>query len=136
MKIIFLVLLLSPFLMLSQNKLSVEVTGVKSNAGSVLVAVYNSSDSFLDSDKMFSGRSSKAQMGSTRVIIENLPDGEYALAIFHDEDGNDELNTNWIGIPKEPICFSIGKMKTFGPPKYEECAFKLEGDREIQVTFK
>lgn len=134
MKLLFLNLLLLPLMVFSQNKLSVDVTGVKSDKGSVLVAVYDSSDSFLDSNKMFSGGSSKAQLGSTWVIIDNLPDGEYALAIFHDEDGDDELDTNWIGIPKEPICFSIGKMKTFGPPKYHECAFKVEGDKEIQVS--
>lgn len=134
MKLLFLNLLLVPFMMFSQNKLSVDVAGVKSDNGSVLVAVYDSSDSFLDSDKMFSGGSSKAQEGNTWVIIEDLPDGEYALAIFHDEDGDDELDTNWIGIPKEPICFSIGKMKTFGPPKYSECAFKVEGDKEIKVS--
>ena len=134
MKLLFLNLLLLPIMLFSQNKLSVDVTGVKSNNGSVLVAVYDSSDSFLDSDKMFSGGSSKAQLGNTWVIIDDLPDGEYALAIFHDEDGDDELDTNWIGIPKEPICFSIGKMKTFGPPKYHECAFKVEGDKEIQVS--
>ena len=134
MKLLFLNLLLLPLMVFSQNKLSVDVTGVKSDKGSVLVAVYDSSDSFLDSNKMFSGGSSKAQLGSTWVIIDNLPDGEYALAIFHDEDGDDELDTNWIGIPKEPICFSIGKMKTFGPPKYSECAFKVEGDKEIRVS--
>lgn len=134
MKLLFLNLLLLPFMMFSQNKLSVDVIGVKSNNGNVLVAVYNSSDSFLDSDKMFSGGSSKAELGNTLVIIDDLPDGEYALAIFHDEDGDDELDTNWIGIPKEPICFSIGKMKTFGPPKYSECAFKVEGDKKIQVS--
>lgn len=134
MKLLFLNLLLLPIMMFSQNKLTVDVTGVKSDNGSVLVAVYDSSDSFLDSDKMFSGGSSKAQSGSTSVIIEDLPDGEYALAIFHDEDGDDELDTNWIGIPKEPICFSIGKMKRFGPPKYSECSFKVEGDKDIQVS--
>ncbi|MBT8293295.1 MAG: DUF2141 domain-containing protein, partial [Eudoraea sp.] len=134
MKFLFLNLLLLPLMMFSQNKLSVDVTGVKSDNGSVLVAVYDSSDSFLDSDKMFSGGSSKAQLGSTWVIIDDLPDGEYALAIFHDEDGDDELDTNWIGIPKEPICFSIGKMKTFGPPKYSECAFKVDGNKEIRVS--
>lgn len=134
MKYLFLNLLLMPLMMFSQNKLSVDVKGVKSNNGSVLVAVYDSSDSFLDSDKMYSGGSSKAQQGNTLVIIEDLPDGEYALAIFHDEDGDDELDTNWIGIPKEPICFSIGKMKTFGPPKYSECSFKVDGNKEIQVS--
>ncbi|WP_297694844.1 DUF2141 domain-containing protein [uncultured Eudoraea sp.] len=134
MKLLFLNLLLLPLMMFSQNKLSVDVTGVKNDNGSVHVAVYDSSDSFLDSDKMFSGGTSKAQLGNTWVIIDDLPDGEYALAIFHDEDGDDELDTNWIGIPKEPICFSIGKMKTFGPPKYSECSFKVEGDKEIQVS--
>jgi len=46
------------------------------------------------------------------------PKANYAMAIFHDENENDKLDTNWLGIPKEPIsAFSNAKLKTFfGPP--------------------
>ena len=40
---------------------------------------------------------------------------------------------NWLGIPKEKVAFSKGKMKTFGPPKYKECSFRVHSDYEINV---
>lgn len=131
-KLAFLLLVL-PFFAISQHKLTIEVVGVEHSNGSILVAVYDSSDSFLDSDKMFSGGMNSASEGATIVTIEDLPKGEYALAIFHDENDNEVLDTNFIGIPKEPISFSLGKMKTFGPPPYKECSFKVEEDTEIKV---
>jgi len=65
--------------------------------------------------------------------ITDLPAGEYALAIFHDENNNGKLDTNWLGIPKEKVAFSKAKMKTFGPPKFKECAFKMSSDHEIHI---
>ncbi len=134
MRTLILLFLLAPLISVAQHKLTVEVSGVEHGNGSILVAVYDSEDSFLDSDKMFSGGSNTASEGETIVIIENLPKGEYALAIFHDENDNEVLDTNFIGIPKEPISFSIGKMKTFGPPPYKECSFKVEEDTQIKVV--
>ena len=36
-----------------------------------------------------------------------LPEGEYAISLFHDENENKELDTNFIGIPKEAFGSTI-----------------------------
>lgn len=131
-QVLFLLLLL-PVLGFSQNKLSVEVDGVKTSTGKISVAVYNQSDGFLKFDKVFKADSVKAKKGTTKLLIDDLPQGQYALAIFHDENDNDELDTNWLGIPKEDVGFSNAKMKTFGPPSFKECAIDLQKDSEIKV---
>lgn len=123
-----------PILGLSQNQISVDIHDVPSSEGKISVAVYNNADGFLKFDKVFKCDSIIAQKGITKIFINDLPKGEYALAIFHDENGNDKLDTNWLGIPKEKVAFSKAKMKTFGPPGFKECAFKLESDMAIAIS--
>ena len=65
-----------------------------------------------------------------------MPDGDYAIAIFHDANGNKNLDTNILGIPKEQIAFSKGKMKMFGPPKFEECVFTLNSNMEMKISLQ
>ena len=98
------------------------------------MAVYNNSEAFLSHDEVFKTGSVVAKEGITEVIIDDLPDGEYAIALYHDANGNDELDTNWLGIPKEDVGFSNAKMKTFGPPKFKECAFRMQPVTDVQVA--
>lgn len=125
--------LLFPITLLSQNTISVNVYNVPSQDGNINVAVYDSDESFLKFEGVVKTESTEAQKGMVTLKIEDMPSGEYALAIFHDENGNDELDTNWLGIPKEKVAFSKAKMKTFGPPKYKECAFNVTSDFEISI---
>ncbi|WP_297764428.1 DUF2141 domain-containing protein [uncultured Muriicola sp.] len=134
MKNIRLILLFLPFLGLAQNRLTVEVEGVQSSSGNINIAIYNQKDGFLKFESVFLSDSTHANAGRTEVQINNLPNGEYALAVFHDENGNNILDTNWLGIPKEPIGFSQSRMKTFGPPSFKECAFRLSSDKAIKIN--
>jgi uncharacterized protein (DUF2141 family) len=133
MKLIFLVLVLAPISLFSQNTISVHIKNVDSTKGHVNVAVYNSDDSFLSFDDVLKTQSAPAHEGVVSMEIQDLPMGEYALAVFHDENANGKLDTNWLGIPKEKVAFSKAKMKAFGPPKYKECAFKVTSDYEISI---
>lgn len=134
MKRVFFLFLLLPFLAFSQHQLSVNVSGVKTSKGKISVAVYDTSKGFLKFDKVYMSNSTTAEKGTTQLTIPNLPEGKYALAVFHDKNGNDELDTNFIGIPKEPIGFSKGKMKMFGPPCFEECVFQVDKNTHIEVV--
>jgi uncharacterized protein (DUF2141 family) len=133
-KYILLLTLILPVLVYSQNRLSIAVEGVKTSKGKISVAIYNKSEGFLEFDKVFLADTAMAQEGITHIYINNLPGGEYALAVFHDENGNDELDTNWLGIPKESVGFSRTRMKTFGPPSFSECALIIDSDRKIRVV--
>ncbi|MCM4171819.1 DUF2141 domain-containing protein [Arenibacter sp. TNZ] len=134
-KYIWLVLILFPFSGMSQNKLSVVVHGVKSSIGNINIAIYNKSEGFLKFEEVYKVERITATEVTTHFKISDLPKGEYAMAIFHDENENDKLDTNWLGIPKEPIAFSNAKLKTFGPPSYKECAFNLNKDLELKMEF-
>jgi len=135
MKTMIYIFLMLPIFAFSQNTISVNVYNVSSTEGSVNVAVYDSHETFLKFEGVVKTVSAAAATGMVTLAIHDMPSGEYALAVFHDENGNDELDTNWLGIPKERVAFSKAKMKNFGPPKYKECCFKVTKDTEVSITF-
>jgi len=55
-----------------------------------------------------------------------LPPGEYAVALFLDENGNGKIDRRWPGIPKEPYALSGHPRFHFGPPRFEECKIEVE----------
>ncbi|APQ17559.1 DUF2141 domain-containing protein [Maribacter hydrothermalis] len=118
----------------AQHNLSLTIDGVPSDKGTICYAVYTTENSFLNFDKVYKSGSEKAVKGSTAFSISNLPDGDYAIAIFHDENGNQNLDTNMFGIPKEQVAFSKGKMKMFGPPKFGECVFSFNTSMEMNIS--
>jgi len=66
--------------------------------------------------------------GRAAYRIESIPAGEYALLVYYDENGNDRIDKNFIGIPTEPLGFS-NQYEPKGPPSYSRAAFTLpEGE--------
>jgi uncharacterized protein (DUF2141 family) len=58
-----------------------------------------------------------------RHTYTDIPFGEYAVKIFHDEDNNGELDAGFFGIPTEDYGFSNNAKASFGPPDYEDAKF-------------
>ena len=76
-----------------------------------------------------------AEISNNIAFIEfaNLPFGEYSVSAYHDENANKELDTNWLGIPKEGTGASNNAKGKMGPPKYEDAKFDfIEGGQKIQ----
>lgn len=136
MKLILMICLTLPFLSNAQNSLFIEVQGVKNSEGTISYAVYNKSDGFLEFEKVYRSDSTQAIEGITHLVINDLPMGNYALAVFHDENNNKVLDTNWLGMPRENVGFSNARMKTFGPPSFKECTIPLASNSEITVTLE
>lgn len=117
----------------SAATLEVEVTGIAEAKGSVLVGVFNSKGEWLK--KAITGSKVAAKLGRVILVIENLPEGEYALSVIHDLNENGKLDSNAIGIPKEPYGFSNDAAGNFGPPSYEKALVKVNSD-VIRTTVK
>ena len=88
------------------------VAGIKKNSGTIVISIHDSSESFR---KHIPYRSVElAVTGEKAVYHIRLKAGEYAFCVYHDVNGDGKLNTNAIGIPKEPFGFSNYDGK--GPP--------------------
>lgn len=117
----------------AQHTVRLTVEGVGSNEGKISAAMYTDQKTFLKFDKVFKATSEKAKKGVTILVFKDIPEGNYAIAVFHDKNSNGKLDTNMLGIPKEPVAFSKGKMKTFGPPSFDECSFAVAEDTDLSI---
>ena len=136
MRFVWTLLLLLPFSLSGQHRLEVVVSGVTSAEGNVLVALYSEAATFPKFESVFRNGKAPAKVGDTRVVLEDLPAGDYALAVFHDENGNDALDKNWLGFPKEDYGFSMARTKAFGPPSFQECLVVLREDMTLTIPLE
>jgi uncharacterized protein (DUF2141 family) len=116
------------------GSLKVTVKNVKEATGKVMVGLFATEDEFLKKPRI--GKSVKASPGEVTVVFENVPPGEYAISVIHDRNENDELDSNFLGMPTEGFGFSKDVMGMFGPPSFEKAKFRLEGDQAQVVTMR
>ena len=69
-------------------ELSVEVVGADSDKGQIHVGLYNDPATFPDREGRIGGREKTIEKGRAMVVFKGLPPGFYAVAVFHDENGN------------------------------------------------
>jgi uncharacterized protein (DUF2141 family) len=117
----------------AQHSLEVNISGYESTQGKLQIALYGDKDDFLNFESSFRNITTTLSIDNTKVVFNNVPNGIYSIAIFHDLNDNGDLDTNWIGIPKEPIGVSGTGKSRFGPPKFKDCQFELNKDREIEI---
>jgi uncharacterized protein (DUF2141 family) len=100
-------------------RLLVDVQGVRASQGLVAVTLYAD-----DSKKFLAKRGSlyvgrvPARAGTTRVCIYVPQAGTYAVAAYHDADGNRHFNRNALGMPAEAYGFSNNPGTFFGMPRF------------------
>ena len=114
-----------------QHQIEVEVTGFGNNKGAAMVGLYNTKASFLG--KSWKSAKTVVKDKKTVVVFTDVPSGEYAVSMFHDENGNGKLDRNFVGIPKEGYGASNDAMGFMGPPKYDDAKFKLNSNKKIVI---
>jgi len=100
--------------------LRIELENVR-NANGVVHAEVCPREAFLK-DCPFQGQA-QAQSGTVVIVIPDLPPGHFAVQAYHDENRNQKVDRNFLGIPKEGVAFSNDARIVFGPPKFAEAAF-------------
>lgn len=103
----------------------------------LFVAVHSNADEFpMSCDKAIKW-TVIATGDQTELSIKDIAAGDYAVSVFADVNDNGKLDTNFIGMPKEPVAVSRDAKGKFGPPKFADAAFKVgEGVDTQTITFK
>ena len=114
--------------------LTVKVDHIRSDRGAILAALYDSEASFMKQPLARATFKVKAASGEVQYVFHDLPPGKYALAAFHDENENGQLDKNLIGIPQEGYGFS-NSMGSARPPGFNQAAFEFDGTTQsITIT--
>ena len=114
-------------------KLSVTINHLKVTNGVVFISLYNDEDSFPIDGKEFRKVAVRPLSLSVSYTYENLQPGEYAVAIFHDQNADGICNLGLFGIPKEGFGFSRNFKPTFSAPDFDDCSLVVDRDMKIVI---
>ena len=115
-------------------ELRVRVTELRAGEGGVHFALYATADSFPKNDDRYAGAEVKAEDGRAIWVFRGLAPGRYAVAVYHDENGNGEFDQGFFGIPLEGYAFSNGATAFFSAPGFDDAAVTVgEGVTEITI---
>jgi len=116
-------------------ELRVKVTGLRSTDGAVHFALYDGARGFPTEAGKISGTKVKAVAGGVVAVFSSLAPGTYAVAVYHDENGNGAFDQGLFGLPLEDYGFSNDAPVWFGPPDFAEAAFAVEG-KVIEIAIR
>lgn len=136
MKHAFLIIALLTYLISigQSSDITLNVTNIEKINGNVSIALFDNGDEFPGHANCYFGTNIPVKSNELLYVFKDVPNGTYAIALYHDIDKNGELNANWIGIPKEPYGFSNDAMGKMGPPKFEDASFKVSSNMEIIIN--
>ncbi len=113
----------------SPGSVVVDVTALRSAKGQILLCMTMKPAMLSKCDKDPVSRRLAVPAAHARAILfEGIPSGTYAIALIHDENNNNKLDTAF-GVPKEGFGFSRNPPIHFGPPSFASAQFAVATSR-------
>ncbi len=120
-------------------RLRVAVSGARSGAGNVTVTLYGPRpDAFLArGGRLARQRVPLAGAVTAEACFALSAPGDYAVAVYHDENDDHDFNRNAVGLPVEGYGFSNDAPTTLGPPDFDRVRFTVPpGGNRIAVRLR
>jgi uncharacterized protein (DUF2141 family) len=106
-------------------RVEIRLEGLRSSKGVVQLCLTARAETFPDCarDPQAITRTVRAR-DVAAISFDTVRPGAYALAVFHDENGNQKLDT-FLGVPREGFGFSRNPPVRFGPPRFDRARFEV-----------
>jgi uncharacterized protein (DUF2141 family) len=108
------------------------ITNVEHSDGYIDVKIYDNKKNFLKEDLAQEIVRKKAVKGQMVVPLSKIHEGQIAIVVYHDEDGNGEMKTGLFWRPKEGYAFS-NNYKPKGPPKFSKTSIELIHGKPVEI---
>lgn len=135
---ILLSLILLGFSQQSSDELidvTLEIKSIKSEAtGPVYFMLFTSGKGF-PKDKTQAAFVGKADVSDQSVsyTFKQIPSDTYAVAAFLDQNKNGKIDSNMIGMPKEPVAAS--NQTKMAKPSFNRSAIEFHSNRTVSMSF-
>ncbi len=109
------------------------VQNINGTEGQLVIGLFDNPENFKDKTNPY--RANKVAISDSLIFytFSDIPNGKYAIAVFHDENGDGMVNTKSMKIPIEGVGVSGKKAGKLRPPKFEEVMFRLKNDTVIVI---
>ena len=116
------------------TEVTIKVEGVKDRVGKVAALLFADGNGFPNETAKAAHKIQvDAKPGTTEIKVAGLKPGRYAVCVIHDENQNALLDRNFLGMPKEPIAFSVISEIPKGKPDFAACSFEIK-DADLAMT--
>lgn len=136
--ILYLFLLGSLSYLSAQNgNLKIIVSNIQDMQGKIYLSIYNAEDHFLEEGYEYKVIVMDVNGPEVMYELPDLNDGEYAIGLYQDTNGDGKCNRTWIGIPTEPYGFSQNYKPRLRAPSFDETKFDHNaGEIKINLIHK
>ena len=107
--------------------LEIKINNLESNKGPIYIRILDENE-----NPVIVGTSTVINY-STEISFDSISPGKYAIQFFHDENENQKMDFNLIGIPKEKFGSSNNVKPVLGPPKFEKMLINLNQNKKIII---
>ena len=115
------------------GELVINILNIEENTGSLHFAIYDNPEFFpKEEGKKIGFKKTLSEIVNNEVIINDLEESKYAVAIYHDENDNNKFDTIF-AIPQEKFGFSNDAKIFFGPPSFDEASFYLKKNERLKI---
>jgi len=117
--------------------IEITITGIRNQSGQISIHVFNNQEGFKAEKSIQSFTFKKQNMinGTMKVKID-LAHGTYGLSLVDDENSNNDMDYNFVGMPKEGFGFSNYYHTGFTRPVFDQFKFNLLKGNSAKVTMK
>lgn len=123
----------------SSSTLTIDVDGLRNRKGQVCLSVFAASKGFPTNTKnAVQSQCTKITDAPLKVTLRQLQQGNYAVAILHDENNDGQANRNFLGLPIEGFGFSRNPVVRISPPTFADSAVLVAGSStniKIQLNY-
>ncbi len=109
------------------GRISVPVSGVRNDNGVVRCGLYDGAEAFPKAGQESRGVIAKIKAGQATCVFTGLKPGTYAIAAFHAENNETQMQYGLFGKPKEGYGFSRNPSSNMGAPTFAAAAFEYAG---------
>lgn len=114
-------------------RLILEIDNIRHTEGQVMQIAIDKKSNFLKNGTPF--RYAMVEVKNKKLSETFvLPEGEYAVSVYQDVNGNGKMDKNLFGAPSEPYGFSRNYKPAFRAPKFDEVKINLNADRKINIS--
>ena len=122
--------------LVSAETLTITIADIRESEGRLMIQVANSEKGFEFSEDSAApppvAISQLAEAGEMTFEV-TLPPGIYGARVLHDLNGNGEMDSNFVGMPKEPWAFSNNATGRLGPAKWQDAKFEISEDTAVEI---
>ncbi len=122
----------------AQSTVNITIKNIRNAKGVCCVALFSNPTAFPGQlNKATKSVVVRATKGNAKVKFDNVPSGTYAIAVIHDENEDGQLNTNFLGIPKEGYGASNNRLPITCAPDFTGASFIVTAKvKDLDINLK